>query len=220
MKNIFNKFLVFMVFGSSVFAANPIRYVQISTNTVTQQSGTFNVAGGVVGSTFTALSANTPGTGFQVGSSSITTNTATYLKGTSSANEARAGDYGEYISSVTGATRIPNGSGTFFDLAQITLSTGDWDVFGLINENANGVVALRNIIAISSTTGSTGGGIPGDSQYDCAIPLNGVRLAGCPIVLRVLTATTTNFILQNRSDWTLTTTTPTVTGKIWARRAR
>lgn len=73
------------------------------------------------------------------------------LVGVSNGSNAAAGQIGEFLSNLnSGGTSMPGG--TTINIAQITLTAGDWDVFGLIAVGAGtGGVVQGGINTVSAT---------------------------------------------------------------------
>jgi hypothetical protein len=107
---------------------------------------------------------NTVGAGLTM--PSITFNTISGIIGTTTNNNAAAGSVGEVISSL-----IPSGApvsyttGSPKNLTSITLTAGDWDVWG--NILFNGTTVTQVVGGFSTTTGT----LPDSSLYAQIIPL-------------------------------------------------
>ncbi len=80
--------------------------------------------------------------------------------GTPLADNAAAGNVGEYKTDYTALTNIAT-SGAWFDAASILLTAGDWDLYGAITYRRNGatVTALDFGAGISGTTGNSATGL-------------------------------------------------------------
>lgn len=181
--------------AATAHAFNPVRYVQISTNAVSQQSGSYNVSGGTVttlnitgtGSFLGVITATNTSNTFQSANSTFTTLNATTIKnsgttgislaptgvgilGTTTNDNATAGNYGEFISSKTAAaTNIS--TGVVVDLLSIPLTTGDWDLTGSVEWVRNGATltsgALDYLIGYSVTSGNSTAGLSfPDTRFD------------------------------------------------------
>lgn len=141
--------------------------------------------------------------------------------GTTTNDNASAGQIGEYISStISSPTNFPT-SGQFGDLTHINLTAGDWDVSAAL-WGAVGANWSNFAIGISSSTGNSSTGLTlGDnyiqnifattssipSQQGLSIPSYRVSLAG-----------STTIYLKYFANWTVTV--PTAQGRISARRIR
>lgn len=151
--------------------------------------------------------------------SSLTTTGTTVLKGTTTNDNAAAGNIGEYIESVVAATNFPT-TGTWGDLTSISLTAGDWDVTAAYNATANGATVTNSEIGISTTTGnSTTGLVQGSNRFAGPIPLASVRLAGvCVPSYRMSLSSTNTVYLKYEADFTVAT--PQAAGRLSARRVR
>jgi len=136
------------------------------------------------------------------------------IVGTTTNNSASAGYVGEYVSSTNSSgTSISNGIDT--NITSITLTAGDWNVFGNITVVGTGVV-LSYISGWTSTTSATQ---PTVANYNgIALPTNTASTIGAAAPpLRLSLSGTTTVYLSTRVG---TTGTATGYGVIWARRAR
>lgn len=165
------------------------------------QTATFNVSSGTV--------------------TQFTSSTATIknLVGTTTNDNAAVGNYGQYVSSFTSSISIATG-GSFVNVAAITVSSGDWDVSGVVLMGANGATVTACAMAISLFSGATTTDqVLGDNQLDMPIPLAAVRNSSMSVpAWRVSTASTV--VVYLKASDTSTVATPTVNGRISARRAR
>jgi len=163
---------------------------------------------------------NTVGAGLTM--PSITFNTTTGIVGTTTNNNAAAGSVGELISSViTAGSAIAVGtSNTAKNLTSISLTAGDWDVWGnILHIFASGTnyTALLGWISTTSATQpdaslidalSGGGSVPGVGS--------GIGLT--PPVQRFSLASTTTIYISQLAVYTVSTI--TMCGGIYARRVR
>lgn len=136
------------------------------------------------------------------------------IVGTTTNNSASAGYVGEYVSSTNSSgTSISNGIDT--NITSITLTAGDWNVFGNITVVGTGAV-LSYISGWTSTTSATQ---PTVANYNgIALPTNTASTIGAAAPpLRLSLSGTTTVYLSTRVG---TTGTATGYGVIWARRAR
>jgi hypothetical protein len=138
--------------------------------------------------------------------------TGTPIKGVTDGSSAAPGYVGELISSTASAVPAPNNVAT--NVAQISLSAGDWDIWGSTDCNNNpGIVAYLSSISTTSATIQSSGGI-----Y-----LNGGNTMG-PLA-QSAPQYTVNFSGANRTYYLVvfaayTGTTAQVNGSIYARRRR
>lgn len=140
------------------------------------------------------------------------------IQGVASNANASAGNVGEYITS-----NIPNGSavsltnGTAQNITSISVTAGDWDIFGNVTGFIAGVTN-PDFIAWTSLTSAT---LPNASNY-VAQYLFGTTISAqqglCVPYLRVSVSSTTTVYLSAYSDFTVGTV--TACGSIFARRVR
>lgn len=182
-----------------------IVYGKASTMTVTQLNvSSVTMTGSLSGLSITSLN--------------LTTGTVQsfMVLGTVTNDDAPLGRLGQYISA-TGANANFPASGTYDDMASISLTAGDWDVSGQIAQFINGAVVTGVRTGISATTGNSfpeeG---PGYSASSLAFATAGTGLVFGIHTVRISVAATTSIYLKRRADYT--SGPPTSSGKIWARR--
>lgn len=145
------------------------------------------------------------------------------IPGTSTNDAATAGNIGELIGST-----VPSGSavvlttGTPANITSISLTAGDWDVFGAITYNyaatTNVTTQLSSISSTSATLDNTQG-----NYFVWRFGASGLvpqaEMGGFTIgpVRKSLTGTTTIYLV-GRSDFTVSAATGY--GRLWARRIR
>lgn len=139
--------------------------------------------------------------------------------GTTTNNDAVAGYVGEYIQSVVAAVSFPS-TGTWGDLASISLTAGDWDVNGMLATSRNGATVTSCDIGISTTTGnSTTGLVYGSNRFEFPSPLAGnYDTSGYVPAFRISLATTTTVYLKFSAAFSIAT--PQASGRLSARRIR
>jgi hypothetical protein len=188
-------------------------YTQTFNGPATFTSGTattFTTAPTVGGSALATLGGNNTWTG--ANSFTNPSGTGTAIKGVTDGSSAAPGYVGEVISATASAVPAPNNVAT--NVAQISLSAGDWDIWGSTDCNNNpNIVAYLSSISTTSATIQTSGGI-----Y-----LNGGGTMG-PLAQPAPQATV-NFSGANRTYYLVvfaayTGTTAAVNGQIYARRMR
>jgi hypothetical protein len=143
------------------------------------------------------------------------------LQGTASNDNATAGDVGQLISSViAAASAVSLSTGTAANMTSISLTAGDWDVWGsvtFIPGATNNIVQARGWISQTSAT------LPDASLYSGIqnpaaglIPADnfGFMVPG----FRVSLSATTTVYISARAAFTISTL--TVCGGIYARRRR
>ena len=147
----------------------------------------------------------------------ITPSTTLGITGTTAGDNANAGSIGEVISSVPAGLSFPNASAQ--TVAGITLSPGDWDVQGEINFAATAATMTAVMGTISPVAASAPGAVAMNaSGVIIQAPFTGlsqrIALAPCRASLSVSAPYYLSALVNFGSG------TVTVTGKIWARRAR
>lgn len=173
-------------------------------------SGTF------VGATSPTLVTPTLGA---ASATSLTFSSTTGVVGTTTNNNAASGSVGEYVtSSVLLASAISLSTTTAADVTSISLTAGDWDIFGNVTFTPGATTVVASIFAWVSTTSATK---PDNSLVD------GVTFAASYVpgqfgtmtpMLRVSISGTTTVYLS--CVGTFTTSTLTACGSIFARRTR
>jgi hypothetical protein len=143
------------------------------------------------------------------------------IKGTTTNDNATAGNIGEYVSATTGfATNFP-ATNVFGDGTSMSLTAGDWNVDAVLFVNNQGVTTTDIEFGISQTTGnSTTGLVVGDNYVALALGV-GTSLqhaAGNISGYRQSLASTTTIYLKVMA--TYTGTTPTYGCRLSARRMR
>lgn len=135
--------------------------------------------------------------------------------GTKTNDNAAAGNVGEYVeSNITAGVSIA--SNTPKNLTSISLTAGDWDVWGNIQYNAAGGATLSLQLAGISTTTDTFG--PDNRGYGQFSPADTFGSVVAPSPFRVSIASTTTVFMVGRA--TFTAGTCTMIGVLQARRAR
>lgn len=140
-------------------------------------------------------------------------------KGTSTNDDATAGYIGEAIrSSVTSAVSS-TGTGQWFDITSISLTTGDWDISGQVIFTLNGSTQTVALMAITSTSGNSATGqIDGDNRLPATVPVATNDSSATIANYRVPLASSTTYYLKARCDFSAGT--PKAYGRISARRMR
>lgn len=144
------------------------------------------------------------------------TPTGSSITGTTTNNNASAGYVGEVISSfVLQASAVSLTSATSADITSISLTAGDWDVYGNVVNEASGplITIARGWISTTSAT------LPDNSKTSFEDSVGGFGNWGVATpTLRLSLSTTTTVYLSTQV--TLTSGTCTGSGGIYARRAR
>lgn len=173
------------------------------------------------GSGSTVLSASPTFTGTPVlatpSATSLTFTSTTGLVGTTTNDNAAAGSVGEFVSSnIAAASAISISSNTPKNLTSISLTAGDWDVWG------NGVVVsagnsmTETFVGISTSTG-TQPDLSLVAQYLTSLTNMGSMGLNAPMQRISLSGTTTIYLVVTA---VFSTSTATMYGGIYARRRR
>lgn len=151
-----------------------------------------------------------------VGTSTISLNAPTYIKGTITNDDAPSGFIGQYISSsVTTLTNFPT-TNQYGDLASISLTQGDWDVT-INGVYTPGTVDVQIDFGISTTAGNSSSGLQvGINEIILSTGI--VAVSGSIAAFRASVASTTTHYFKMFAEYTGTT--PRLRGIISARRRR
>lgn len=145
---------------------------------------------------------------------SITPSTTSGIVGTTLADNANAGSVGEYVTS--GAVTTGNlTSGTNANITSISLTAGDWNVWGVGAWTPGGATMSNTQIGISTTSATFGPFGSTTTLFESTTSGNGLP---APMV-RVNVSTTTTVYLVTQAGFSGGTGT-TATGIINARRIR
>lgn len=165
-------------------------------------------------------------TGSSVSDWGIFQSTGVQIKGTTTNNNARSGDYGEYLSSVT-AVAISTTANTnqFGNYLSTALPAGDWDVSAVAGLQGNGASWFDAQLAISQFSGNTttdhvyGDNLivsiasvtyGGSERFTMAIP-----------TYRISLASLTTIYMKILFEWTSVNNAPNLRGgRLSARRVR
>jgi hypothetical protein len=136
------------------------------------------------------------------------------------ASSANAGSVGEVISStVPAASFVTLSTNTSVNVTSISLTAGDWDVYGNIGFTVGGNSTAYNAsISTTSATLSTPDNMSGSlTRIACTFTSGqNQHLAISPCRINVSSTTTVYLVAQA----TFSSSTNRAYGKIWARRAR
>ena len=202
--------------GNTIMATTngSLRWQMVMGNTIAESGSNAGSDFGIVNFTDTGAALITP---LQI----IRATGAVNIYGTSTNDNAAAGYVGEVISSNV-TTGVPlTTSNITYNITSISLTPGDWDVYGEVWFIAGtgapiGLTAAIN--NVSATMPSTAGGI--GTARNQLIGTFGASSGGT-LSLRPcrasLTTTTTYYLLMSMN---FPSGAPTATGNIWARRAR
>lgn len=118
--------------------------------------------------------------------------------GTTTNDNAAAGNVGQYIESVVGNVNA-FGSNTFGDITSISLPAGDWDVSAVTNGDTTTATVTYFSMGISTTSGNSGTGlVDGDTRVYAGQSTNFATTAiwglAIPVKRFSLSATTTVYL--------------------------
>lgn len=156
-------------------------------------------------------------------SDDLTVDGQSTLTGTTTNDNAAAGKIGEYIEGVLDVasatalvTNVPK------TVTSISLTAGDWDVYGNIGINPAATTSIQilreSLSLVTNTLDTTPGRFAAWAHSTTVIGANAARMVLGAMAARFsLAATTTIFLV---ADCAFTVSTNEAYGKIWARRAR
>ncbi len=149
------------------------------------------------------------------------TMTITNLRGVSDTSSASAGSVGEYIaSSVVSASAVSSpGTGQIFDVTNIALTPGDWDVSGIVEYSANGATVIGTTSGIGTASGNNAAGlVAGDTRVDGLGPNASTDMAYAIPAVRISISGSATYYLKAATGHSVAT--PKAYGRISARRVR
>jgi len=159
--------------------------------------------------TFTTLAATTI-----TASSTITPSQTAGIVGTTTNNNANAGSVGEHQTATGSSTGLTSGS--YVDLATLSLTAGDWDIQGFVNFNGSSLAATTWVVGINTVANTQ----PGNPNLQFQTFSSGILTGGSLIspTVRQSLASTTTIRCGGRMDFASGSV--TATGTIRARRVR
>lgn len=147
------------------------------------------------------------------------------LIGTTTNDNAAAGSVGEYISStVLVGSAVSLTTSTTTNVTSISLTAGDWDVWGVINYALAAGTTITTLTGSINTVSATNPTVPGFGSYVLDVWRSGSEIVGASNLIRPLgtsrisLASTTTVYLLARAAFTVSTM--TAYGLIGARRVR
>ncbi len=184
----------------TVTAGSPVNYVNITNNTTT--NGPIIASTGSDSDVLLVLNGK--------GTSGVAT------QGTTAGGNAAAGYVGEFISSrIAFASAVGIGSAGATNLTSISLTAGDWDIWGNVTFDASGLNMLNNKAWISATSAT----VPDQSLYVVANVNAGAQDLGmCVPYIRASISSTTTYYISGYVVYGAGTA--TMCGGIYARRVR
>jgi hypothetical protein len=142
--------------------------------------------------------------------------------GTTTNDNAASGSVGEFVSSIVADNTVSLTTATNTDATSISLTAGDWDVWGNVSLNGNGSTVVTTTLGWISSTSAT---LPASNIYATqlyavagALVYSVSPQSFCVPSRRFSLSGTTTIYLSARSVFT--TSTSTLGGAIYARRVR
>jgi len=149
---------------------------------------------------------------------SITFTSTTGIVGTTTNDDAATGSVGEYLTNTSSGISLTNN--TDANTASISLTAGDWDIWGQV-EYKPGATTVTTVIkhGITTTSGTLPASPDGGSYFQLAVAYTGATNIDLPVNTRrlILSGTTTAYLVVN---CTFSTSTLTAVGFLAARRVR
>jgi len=146
----------------------------------------------------------------------ITPSTTAGIKGTTAADNANAGSVGELLTNSASGTSLSTGVAA--NCASVSLTAGDWDVWGTIEFDAGATTTISYLAADINTVSATFNATVGNSQQLVSTFTTGSTNALTTPVVRINVSSTTTAYLIGLSNFA--TSTMTCKGAINARRVR
>ena len=208
--------------GVNIATATTAALLVAKNLTVTGSASASNLSGTNTGDNVNA-STSTAGilsTGTQSVAGIKTFATQLIGKGTATNDSASAGYIGEYIESIVStATNYTVSTGVYQNITSISLTAGDWDIYGQMDIGPNGATLAGNMLcAISANSGST---TTDHVTGDNVLSVNGTASTsnfGQTVSWRRTISGTTTYYLKVSLAYSAGT--PRFRGKIYARRRR
>lgn len=145
--------------------------------------------------------------------------TTAQVKGTDTNNSAAAGYVGEYISAVPGATVAPSTTGVPKTITSISLTAGDWDVYGGLRWVPGTATGNTYVACYVSLTNNAADSLLSDSTAVLTSIGSDTTISTGP--RRISIATTTTVYLTGEVNFSaIGTGAYNVQSKLWARRVR
>jgi hypothetical protein len=141
------------------------------------------------------------------------------IVGTTTNDNATAGDYGEYVSSVTATDSFALSNNTWADCATITLGAGDWNLTGQVEFDGASPIATQLLMGISSTSGNSATGLVlGDNEMSAFINTAATDSGATVSAWRRSISGSTQFFLKGKANFSGGT--EFCFGRLSARRVR
>lgn len=139
--------------------------------------------------------------------------TAGGIVGTTTNNNAAAGQVGEFIESLSGNVNVTT---SIVNLTSITLTAGDWDVVGRVSNLGSGGINAYTIYGISTANNTISGSFGKDNNYIANAIDGTVSVGNGTIILRISLAGSATYYLNAQNP----TYTALAVGYLSARRVR
>jgi hypothetical protein len=182
-----------------------------NTGTLTLPTSTDTLVGRATTDTFTNKTFDTGGTGnsLKIGGVAVTRG---QIVGTATNDNATAGNIGEFLTASGSGVAMSSGNG--WNACSLTLTPGDWDVWGYVGWTNAGTTTYTMVQCSISPTNS----VISSQMFQMYVTTAGATYVLPPPMQRIsLSATTTYFLVGNQ---TFTGGSPTGSGTINARRVR
>lgn len=198
------------IFGSTSGSLSIRVPAAVGSNVLTLPAGTTNFS--ATGGTHQVLRQSSAGAAITVSSLA-----SSDISGTTTNDNAAAGFVGEVISnSATGVSLTNN---TFAAITSVSLTAGDWDVFGAIRFIPDATTTMTGIAAATHTVSGTAPTDPDPSYHGLGATLQTGIVQRLPVgAKRYSLATTTTVYINGAATFAVSTM--TADAYIWARRAR
>ena len=175
---------------------------------------TLNSTGGALNGTLGATTPSTIAATTISATGTITPNQTNGIVGTTTNNNANAGSVGEVITSTGSSVALTNA--TAANIASISLTAGDWDVWGSVGFVPTTVTSIALIAASISPTSATQVSIPNITLLNLPFTVGNQSIVAP--TQRISLATTTTYFLVATINYAGGT--EAATGTITARRRR
>lgn len=154
---------------------------------------------------------------FSPGSSGATT--PGQLSGTTTNDNATAGNVGQYIEALqTTATNL-GGTGVYTDMGSLALTAGDWDVSMNATFSANGATVTTVAIGLGTTVGNSAAGITfGSNGLQGVAPTASYNSSLTVASFRISLAASATYYCKGVANYTVATA--QMVGRCSARRRR
>lgn len=144
----------------------------------------------------TGFTCNTAVNAAQLGGQTFTSPTITTptINGVTNASAAAAGSIGEVIANTPASTACP-ATGASANLTSISLTAGDWYVYGSVAYLAGASTTLSNLVGGASTTSVTLPGAPFYAQVNATLTANSNNVFAIPTQIINVSTTTTLYLV-------------------------